>query len=289
MTNWKDINSRITINCSSFSSCLHMQVIIESDTNIYVCSIINYPTSLQCLSNQNNSNIVGNIPTNTPTNRPTNFPISTSITNIPTTSPVNTTLIGTQPPTITTETILDITPETIKYKKSVLPWLITSITGSLFLIILLAFICYIIHTKRNKSNQIIVNDLSNITDVSNNTDINIQHNNGDNVTTPSMESMYDKNLTISPQTKGTNNHNAINNIIQQNLKNKKNKNKHGEDSPAMLSPSHVIKNEGIILDTINENDINNNGILLEYNEYDSDNDVQIIIDDKKTSNTQGNV
>ena len=168
-----------------------------------------------------------------------------------------------------------------------LPWFITGMTVILCLILFCVFICFVVYVKQKHKSQENINDtitVNTYSDTSNMQKSNKRNNND----SKSIESMYDKNLKISPNTKGKTNYNGkIQDIIQQNLKKKKRKDKPGEDSPAIISPSKNIKNEGIISNRDRNCTIDNNGILLEYNEYDDD--IEIITDDNKTTITPGNV
>ena len=102
---------------------------------------------------------------------------------------------------------------------------------------------------------------------------------GNNIVSPSnniIEQMYDNNLILPKQT------NNIGNT------------KYGEDSPAIGTPSRRIKTTRIIPMInnfpVNNNNINDNNILLEYNENDDDIDI-ITTDDINTVNphiTSGN-
>ena len=79
-----------------------------------------------------------------------------------------------------------------------------------------------------------------------------------------MESMYDNKLIIPT---------------------KMGKTKKGEDSPAMSVSSKITKNEGIIaMKNIQHfsNNTDNGNVLLEYNDNNSDNDIEIITNNQET-------
>ena len=255
--------SRLIIECIEPNSCINIELYIETKNNRHEC--IHDGNNWGCYTGTLSP--ILSYPTPTPT-------FKFAIENIPS--------ITNQP-----------TNNLSKY----LPWIISVNIAVICILILCGITCFVIYKYKNKSKEnvvdtIIINESSHNNKISNNNinknDPNQKNNHqkADTFGSKSMESLYDKNLIISPHTKGTTKDNPIiNDIIKQNS-NKKTGNKYGEDSPAILSPSIIIKNEGII--TVenasimnNINATNNIGVILEH--Y-SDDDISIITDDKHAIN-----
>ena len=191
------------------------------------------------------------MPTLTPTLTPTNDPTTAPTEDPSASSTVTPSYIPTLIPTLTYTTENVIFP-------IYLPWFITGGTVLLCSILICALIiCFIVWHKQKHKSQENINDSVVVNTISDNSNINKHRNIRD---CESMESMYNSNLRISPKTKGKANYNGqIQDITQQ----------PGEDS---LS-SQNLKNEGIIL-----NRIANNDLLLPYSD-----DIEIITDVNKTT------
>ena len=243
-------------------------------TNIITASPSALPSNVPTTSPTNTPTAFNNIKSNMPTNSPTNAPTNPIIDQTTSQTGISTTYSDNKPPN--------------RFSQQ-MPWIITGIVAGLCLsmcIVLVSF-CIYMH-KRNSSNNDI-KDIEiiherNINEPNNINKVNHQHSE----LSRTAESMYDPQLTISPQTKGLNMYNGnIHNIIQNNRGNILIK--HGEPSPAMSVSVNRIKKEGIIspknINYINNN--NDNNILFE-NEYNDnmDNNDDIITN---TSNITGNV